>query len=70
MEAGNSTTVATDPTLADLSPGDTAWMLMSTGLVLLMTPGLGFFYVRACMAATRLSHVQHSMQLMPLNPKP
>ena len=27
-----------------LDTGDTAWMLVATGLVLLMTPGLGFFY--------------------------
>jgi Amt family ammonium transporter len=27
-----------------LSMGDTAWMLTATALVLLMTPGLGFFY--------------------------
>lgn len=27
-----------------LSGGDTAWMLTATGLVLLMTPGLSFFY--------------------------
>ena len=27
-----------------LDTGDTAWMLCATGLVLLMTPGLGFFY--------------------------
>ena len=27
-----------------LSSGDTAWMLASTALVLLMTPGLAFFY--------------------------
>ena len=27
-----------------LSSGDTAWMLTATGLVLLMTPGLSFFY--------------------------
>lgn len=27
-----------------LSAGDTAWMLTATGLVLLMTPGLAFFY--------------------------
>jgi Amt family ammonium transporter len=27
-----------------LDTGDTAWMLMSTALVLLMTPGLAFFY--------------------------
>jgi len=25
-------------------PGDVAWMLTSTSLVLLMTPGLAFFY--------------------------
>lgn len=28
----------------DISAGDTAWMLMSTALVLLMTPALAFFY--------------------------
>ena len=27
-----------------ISAGDTAWVLMSTGLVMLMTPGLAFFY--------------------------
>jgi Amt family ammonium transporter len=27
-----------------IDKGDTAWMLVATGLVLLMTPGLGFFY--------------------------
>jgi Amt family ammonium transporter len=27
-----------------VNPGDTAWMLTATGLVLLMTPGLSFFY--------------------------
>jgi Amt family ammonium transporter len=27
-----------------IDTGDTAWMLVATGLVLLMTPGLGFFY--------------------------
>ena len=29
---------------ADLNDGDTAWMLTSTALVYLMTPGVGFFY--------------------------
>lgn len=28
-----------------LDTGDTAWLLVSTALVLLMTPGLAFFYV-------------------------
>ncbi len=30
--------------LTDIDSGDTAWMLTATGLVLLMTPGLAFFY--------------------------
>ena len=29
---------------AKIDTGDTAWMLMSTALVMLMTPGLGLFY--------------------------
>ncbi|MBI3566439.1 MAG: ammonium transporter, partial [Elusimicrobia bacterium] len=32
------------PGLAPSNPGDTAWMLTATALVLLMTPGLSFFY--------------------------
>ncbi len=33
-----------DQDLSNLDSGDTAWMLTATGLVLLMTPGLAFFY--------------------------
>src|SRR3954447_372292 len=32
------------PTTTAASPGDVAWMLTATALVLLMTPGLAFFY--------------------------
>ncbi len=32
------------PAFAAVNSGDTAWMLISTALVLLMTPGLAFFY--------------------------
>lgn len=42
---------------AEVNTGDTAWMLMSTALVLLMTPGLAFFYggmVRSKNAASTL----------------
>src|SRR5437667_1324607 len=28
----------------NISPADTAWLLISTALVLMMTPALGFFY--------------------------
>jgi Amt family ammonium transporter len=30
--------------MAEINSGDTAWMLVSTALVMLMTPGLAFFY--------------------------
>lgn len=33
-----------DQDYTNIVPGDTAWMLTATGLVLLMTPGLAFFY--------------------------
>ena len=32
------------PAVSTIDTGDTAWMLMSSALVLLMTPGLAFFY--------------------------
>ncbi len=32
------------PAFAEVNSGDTAWMMTSTALVLLMTPGLAFFY--------------------------
>ena len=32
------------PAFAQVDSGDTAWMMISTALVLLMTPGLAFFY--------------------------
>ncbi|NGM63469.1 ammonium transporter [Sphingobacterium sp. SGG-5] len=37
-------TVTTHVTDVTLDTGDTAWLLMSAALVLLMTPGLAFFY--------------------------
>ncbi len=39
-----STTLGEHVVALKLDTGDTAWMLAATGLVLLMTPGLGFFY--------------------------
>lgn len=37
-------TAPTPPAGGPIAPGDVAWMLTATGLVLLMTPGLSFFY--------------------------
>ncbi|WPR70548.1 ammonium transporter [Flavobacterium sp. NG2] len=38
----NGNSVPAEPVVFD--SGDTAWMIVATALVLLMTPGLGFFY--------------------------
>jgi Amt family ammonium transporter len=38
------TAAATTPTPAKVDSGDTAWVLVSAALVMLMTPGLAFFY--------------------------
>lgn len=37
-------TVSAEPAGGPIDSGDVAWMLTATGLVLLMTPGLSFFY--------------------------
>jgi Amt family ammonium transporter len=36
--------LAADPVVADLNGANTAWLLASAALVMLMTPGLAFFY--------------------------
>ncbi|MCY2926962.1 MAG: ammonium transporter, partial [Planctomycetota bacterium] len=35
---------STAPAAAKIDPGDTAWVLLSAGLVMMMTPALAFFY--------------------------
>ena len=36
-----------------VNAGDTAWMLVATALVLMMTPALGLFYAASCARRTR-----------------
>ncbi len=43
-----------------IDSGDTAWILMSTALVMLMTPGLAFFYGGLVRGKNVLSTVMHS----------
>ncbi len=40
----SSAVFAGDSPVSSIDTGDTAWMLMATALVMLMTPGLAFFY--------------------------
>ena len=43
-EGTGTTTAPPAPTVSQIDPGDTAWVLTSAALVMLMTPGLAFFY--------------------------
>ena len=49
-----------------LNTGDTAWLLMSTALVLLMTPALALFYGGMVRKKNVLSTIMHSMAAIPI----
>ena len=44
----------------EISAGDTAWILLCTALVMLMTPALGFFYAGLVGKRNALSTLLHS----------
>ena len=52
--------------LADMNSGDTAWLLVSTALVLLMVPGLALFYGGLVRHKNVLSTYMHSFVAMGL----
>ena len=54
------------PTLGIPDTGDTAWMLASSALVLLMTPGLAFFYGGMVRAKGVLNMIMMSFISIPL----
>ncbi len=49
-----------------ISPGDTAWVLVSAALVMLMTPALGFFYGGLVRRKNVLSTIMHSFFILAL----
>jgi ammonium transporter, Amt family len=49
-----------------MSGGDTAWVLMSAALVMLMTPGLAFFYGGLVRPKNVLSTIMHSFFILAL----
>jgi Amt family ammonium transporter len=51
-------------TLLDINPGDTAWVLASAALVLLMTPGLAMFYGGMVRANSTLNMIMMSFVTM------
>ena len=53
-----------------LDSGDTAWMLVSTGLVLLMVPGLALFYGGMVRRKNVLGTMMHSMVALAIDRRP
>jgi Amt family ammonium transporter len=49
---------------AKIDTGDTAWLLVSTALVMLMTPGLAFFYGGMSRKKNVLGTIMHSFMLL------
>ena len=50
----------------EINPGDTAWVLLSAALVMLMTPALGFFYGGLVRRKNVLSTIMHSFFVLAL----
>src|SRR5881397_4046820 len=57
---------ASGMTTSTISAGDTAWLLMSAALVMLMTPALGFFYGGLVRRKNVLSTIMHSFFMLAL----
>src|SRR5690349_17904304 len=49
-----------------INTGDTAWMLASTALVMIMTPAVGFFYGGMVSSKNVLSVIKQSMIILAL----
>jgi Amt family ammonium transporter len=52
--------------MSEISGGDTAWVLVSAALVMLMTPGLAFFYGGLVRPKNVLSTLMHSVFILAL----
>ena len=65
-EQAKPTPTPAAPAPAKIDTGDTAWMLMSAALVLLMTPGLALFYGGMVRAKNVLGTIMHSFIIMAL----
>src|SRR5919199_152467 len=50
--------------LPEINTGDTAWVLASTALVMLMTPALGFFYAGLVRRKNVLATIMHSFFML------
>jgi len=58
--------LSADPSASAINAGDTAWLLASAALVMLMTPALGFFYGGLVRRKNVLSTLMHSWFILAL----
>ena len=56
--------MAQEPGASTIDAGDTAWMLIATAMVLLMTPGLALFYGGMVRRKNVLGTMMHSVMAM------
>src|SRR5579863_2398065 len=61
----NSPRIALE-SMAKIDTGDTAWLIVSSALVLLMTPALALFYGGMVRRKNVLSTILHSMAAIPI----
>ncbi|MDP2660888.1 MAG: ammonium transporter [Dehalococcoidia bacterium] len=57
---------AAEPGAGEVNTGDTAWILASSALVMIMTPALGFFYGGMVRHKNALSTIMHSFVIIAL----
>ena len=50
----------------EINAGDTAWVLVATALVMLMTPAVGFFYGGLVRQKNVLATIMHSFVILTL----
>ena len=50
--------------MPEISSGDTAWVLVSAALVMLMTPGVGFFYGGLVRNKSAIATIMHSFMIL------
>ena len=66
LEQGKTAAASLPPSSGKISPGDTAWILMSAALVMLMTPGLALFYGGMVRSKNVLGTIMQSFMVLAL----
>ncbi len=66
LDQAKTAAASSPPSSGKISPGDTAWILMSAALVMLMTPGLALFYGGMVRTKNVLGTIMQSFMVLAL----